>query len=85
MRIAFTSDARKQLRAIPQQQAMAILYRLTDLIANPTDPSLDVVKLTDRDDYRLRVGRFRVIFEVTGETVLVTAVGDRKDIYRRKT
>jgi len=25
-----------------------------------------------------------VIFEVTDETVLVTAVGDRKDIYRRK-
>lgn len=84
MRIAFTSDARKQLRAIPQQQAMAILYRLADLIANPADPALDVIKLTDRDDYRLRVGRFRVIFEVSGETVLVTAVGDRKDIYRRK-
>ena len=84
MRIAFTNDARKQLRAIPQEQAMTILYRLTDLIGNPADPSLDVVKLTDRDDYRLRVGRFRVIFDVTDETVLVTAVGDRKDIYRRK-
>jgi mRNA interferase RelE/StbE len=84
MRIAFTSDARKQLQAIPQQQAMAILYRLADLIANPADPSLDVVKLKDRDDFRLRVGRFRVIFEASGETVLVTAVGDRKDIYRRK-
>jgi mRNA interferase RelE/StbE len=84
MRIAFASDARKQLRAIPRQQAMAILYRLADLIANPAEPSLDVVKLTDRHDYRLRVGRFRVIFEVSGEAVLVTAVGDRKGVYRRK-
>jgi mRNA-degrading endonuclease RelE of RelBE toxin-antitoxin system len=84
MRIAFASDARKQLRAIPRQQAMAILYRLADLIANPAEPSLDVVKLTDRHDYRLRVGRFRVIFEVSGEAVLVTAVGDRKGVHRRK-
>lgn len=84
MQIAFTNEARKQLRAIPQKQAMTILYKLTDLIHDPAGPSLDIVKLADRDDHCLRVGRFRVIFEVTEDAVLVTAVGDRRDIHREK-
>ena len=35
-----------------------------------------------RNEYRLRVGDYRVLFELEGRTVTVYAVGNRKDIYR---
>lgn len=37
-------------------------------------------------EFRLRVGDYRVIYEVTDATqcVLVLAVGPRKDVYRRR-
>jgi len=32
--------------------------------------------------YRFRVGNYRIIFDVDGETIVVLAVGHRRDIYR---
>jgi mRNA interferase RelE/StbE len=42
------------------------------------------LKLTGRDAWRLRIGRYRVIYEVDDEAliVLVIDVGHRRDIYR---
>lgn len=43
----------------------------------------DVKKLRgSRQEYRLRVGGYRALFELKGRTVTVYAVGNRKDIYR---
>jgi len=35
-----------------------------------------------RNEYRLRVGERRVLFELVGDRIVVYAVGDRKDIYK---
>jgi mRNA interferase RelE/StbE len=35
-----------------------------------------------RNEYRLRVGDYRALFELEGRTATVYAVGNRKDIYR---
>ncbi len=50
--------------------------------ANGTTSS-DVKKLQGRSppEYRLRVGRFRVIFANEGGTIVVLRVADRKDAY----
>lgn len=39
-------------------------------------------KLTGRDGYRIRVGRYRIIYEILGDTVDILDIGHRKDIYR---
>jgi mRNA interferase RelE/StbE len=41
-------------------------------------------KLSDREGWRLRVGDYRVIYEIDDEqrTVTVLQVGHRRDIYR---
>ena len=41
----------------------------------------DVKKLQGRGGLRLRVGDFRVIFYTEDQTLIVVAVGDRRDIY----
>lgn len=42
------------------------------------------IKLTDRDGWRIRVGSYRVIYEISDGQLLVTVirVGNRRDIYR---
>ncbi len=47
------------------------------------DLSGNVKKLKgSRNEYRLRVGDYRVLFELEGRTATVYTVGNRKDIYR---
>ncbi|MER7708294.1 type II toxin-antitoxin system RelE/ParE family toxin [Kitasatospora sp. NPDC097605] len=82
----FTVHAQRQLRAIGQVEAMRILSALTALGDDPFAEGLGVKKLTGHDGlYRLRVGAFRVVYEVQGGRllILVVNVGNRRDVYRR--
>ena len=75
----------RQLRAIPQPTALTILRALTPLGEDPRRPDADIKKLADYSDrYRLRVGDYRVIYEITDEqlTILVVGVGHRREAYR---
>ena len=43
----------------------------------------DVQKLKgSKNEYRLRIGNYRALFELEGRVATVYAVGDRKEIYR---
>jgi len=44
----------------------------------------DVIRLSGSEDYRLRVGDYRVIFSISGQSIEVTKVGHRKNIYERR-
>jgi mRNA interferase RelE/StbE len=75
----------RQLRAIPQPAAMTILQALTPLGDDPRRPDANVKKLAGYEDrYRLRVGDYRVIYDVTDKqlVILVVGVGHRREIYR---
>ena len=75
----------RQLRAIPQPAALTILRALTPLGDDPRRPDAQVKKLAGYEDrYRLRVGDYRIIYEVMdGQLViLIVGVGHRREIYR---
>ncbi|WP_404815435.1 type II toxin-antitoxin system RelE/ParE family toxin [Streptomyces thermolineatus] len=81
----FTTAAQRQLQAISRPDAMRILTALTALGDDPYRQDADVRKLTGPSGlYRLRVGSYRVAYQVNdGElVVLVVKVGDRRDVYR---
>ncbi|WP_405772245.1 type II toxin-antitoxin system RelE/ParE family toxin [Streptomyces sp. NBC_01538] len=81
----FTTAAQRQLRAVSRLDAMRILTALTALGDDPYREDADVKKLTGPSElYRLRVGSFRVAYQITdGELViLVVKVGDRRDVSR---
>ena len=43
----------------------------------------DLKKLKgSKNEYRLRVGNYRVLFELEGKRIVVYTVGPRKDIYQ---
>jgi mRNA interferase RelE/StbE len=75
----------RQLRAIPQPAALTILRALALLGDDPRRPDANVRKLSGYDDrYRLRVGDYRVIYDVMDAqlVILVVGVGHRREIYR---
>jgi mRNA interferase RelE/StbE len=75
----------RQLRTIPQAAALTILRALTPLGEDPRRPDADIKKLAGyADRYRLRVGDYRVIYEIADEqlTILVVGVGHRREAYR---
>ena len=78
--VILTDEVKAKLRSLPLALRKEIGHRLFLL---EEDLSGNVKKLKgSRNEYRLRVGDFRVIFELEGQRVIVYAVGQRKDIYR---
>ncbi len=75
----------RQLRAIPQAAALTILRALAPLGDDPRRPDADIKKLAGYSDrYRLRIGEYRVIYEIADEQliILVVGVGHRREAYR---
>lgn len=77
MDIMKTTHAIRQLKKLP----VAVRQEINDAINELADwPHVDKVKaLSGRNDYRLRVGRYRVIFEVTQSVIWITQVLIRDD------
>jgi mRNA interferase RelE/StbE len=72
-------EARAALRDLPDDIRRQIGYRLHVL---QQDFSGDVKKLKGgKKEYRLRIGGYRVLFELEGRRIVVYAIGPRKNIY----
>ncbi|PKN25936.1 MAG: type II toxin-antitoxin system mRNA interferase toxin, RelE/StbE family [Deltaproteobacteria bacterium HGW-Deltaproteobacteria-21] len=78
----FKESVQKDLDGIPKKDLRKILTCIKSLAADPRLPGSE--KLTGRDRYRLRQGRYRIVYAIQDEerTVTVVKVGHRKDIYR---
>ena len=73
-------EARAALRVFPDDIRRQIGFRLHLL---QQDFSGDLKKLKgSKNEYRLRVGNYRVLFELEGKRIVVYTVGPRKDIYQ---
>lgn len=78
-RLALSEEARDQLRELPKDRRRQIGERLT-LLQN--DLAGDVKKLNAAESkYRLRVGKYRVLFRLEGDLIAVYSVKDRKEAY----
>lgn len=78
--VILTDEVKARLRTLPLTMRRELGYKLFLL---EDDLSGDVQKLKgSRNEYRLRVGNYRALFELEGRTATVYDVGDRKDIYR---
>lgn len=75
----------KQLRALPQPAALTVLRALTPLGDDPRRADANIKKLEGHEDrYRLRVGDYRVIYEIIDSqlVILIVGIGHRREIYR---
>jgi len=81
-RISFKRSVWKDFEGISKKDLKRILQRIENLKENPRP--IDCEKLTDQDRYRLRQGRYRIVYSVQDNdlTVWVVKVGHRRDVYR---
>ena len=74
--------AQKQLAKIAKQYQDRIINFIYLLVDDPRPPGTK--KLTGRDAWRIRVGDYRIIYEINDESIeiLVVSIGHRHQIYR---
>ncbi len=83
--IEFTKAASKQLKKLSKEEQTRILNKIDELVENPRPDG--VVKLRDSENsYRIRVGNYRVLYDIFDDILLVSVVKvrHRKDVYRNK-
>jgi mRNA interferase RelE/StbE len=81
-RVILSKSVQKELERLPDNIASRILMRLAGLETNPRPA--DVKKLKGRDAWRIRVGDYRVIYEIHDRIlqIIVVNVGHRREVYR---
>ena len=81
--VEINPSARKSLAKIPKKDRLRIEGVIELLQSNPYPPSS--IKLTERSEYRVRVGSYRVIYDVVKGrlVILVLTIGHRKDVYQK--
>ena len=84
-RVVLSNSARKALGKLERSMQERIIVALELLSVDPRPPKS--VKLRGEDGvWRIRVGDYRIVYEVTDAELLVWAVriADRKDVYRKR-
>jgi len=69
---------------MPQNVVTRIRKKLERIAENPYEKYANVTKLKNRPGYRLRVGDWRVIYDIREDKmmILVLNIGSRGEIYR---
>lgn len=83
--IEFTKSASKQLKKLPDDIQQKIKVQIEELATEPRPDG--VVKLKNYEDtYRVRVGNYRVLYEIQDELLIVKVIriGHRQDVYRQE-
>jgi mRNA interferase RelE/StbE len=83
-RLLIKTSARKDLEAVEGKgDRQRVVRKIQTLAEHPRGPGCE--KLSGSDDrYRVRQGRYRVVYEVDDEalTVTVVKIGHRREVYR---
>jgi mRNA interferase RelE/StbE len=82
-RIEFAPRADRQFKALDRSLQARLARRINSLAENPRPQGIK--KLAGEEDlYRLRVGNYRIIYQIQEKrlVVLVAGVGHRAEVYR---
>ncbi|MDC9714464.1 MAG: type II toxin-antitoxin system RelE/ParE family toxin [Gammaproteobacteria bacterium] len=79
--IKIKTSAEKELRKIPQEYLVRIVAEIGALSENPFPHNS--IKLSGQDKYRLRVGKYRVLYSINKKilTIFIVKVAHRKSAY----
>jgi len=80
----FSLDAAKTLRKMPRNVAKTIRGKLNQLTVDPYTPNNNLTKLAGREGYRLRVGDWRIIYQINNDVleILVLRIAPRGEVYK---
>ena len=81
-RLDFTAGAARQLRKLPESIRDRLAPHLSALADSPRPAGAK--KLKGEEGYRIRVGDYRILYEIqdNASRVLIVQVGHRREVYR---
>lgn len=81
--IRIKASAEREMASLPKSVFRTVSRKILALESNPRPQGCK--KLSGREEYRLRVGDYRVLYIVSdaAKTIEIVAVGNRKDVYPR--
>lgn len=79
--VVWDEKASHELEKLEKIIARRIFKKVSELRENPY--TKDIIKLKGEDEFRLRVGDYRIIFTIEKDKILILKVGHRKNIYDR--
>ncbi len=82
--LKYRKSARNYIARLPLKIKTTIVRKLHDLAENPDNPNLDITALKGRIGWRLRVGKYRVIYARNDDILIIEIikVQSRGDIYK---
>jgi mRNA interferase RelE/StbE len=80
MTVVLDKQTSNYLYRLNEPDYSRVLDALEDLTDEPPDG--DIRKLSSRDDYRLRIGGYRIIFRIEDETIVVSKIAPRGQVYK---
>ena len=80
-RVSVARAASRELEGLPPTIRAKVASVLRALALAPFGQP-NTKKLRGDKGFRIRVGDYRILFDVLGDEVTVYAVGNRKDVYR---
>ena len=81
LKLAIKRSVLKDLRSLPKDVRGRAALSILELATSPSRQGGEKLKGYERL-YRIRVGDYRIVYEITGEDVTIVAVSHRKDVYR---
>lgn len=83
--VTYAADVTKILARLPRNLVKRIIERIEDVAADPYQGRPNVTKLQGRDGYRLRMGDWRVIYDLDdgNQVMIVLVIGPRGQVYRK--
>ena len=83
-KVRYRAGATKTLRRMPNNVAKTIVRKIDQLAKSPYAPNNNVTRLKGVRGYRLRVGDWRVLYEIHDDVLVVEIIkiGPRGGIYR---
>ncbi len=84
-KIEWKKSAINELKSLPKQVIKRVIKKVKELEKNPTPKGVKKLLGCERF-YRLRVGKYRIVYEIKkGKLIIfIIKVGHRKNVYKNK-
>jgi mRNA interferase RelE/StbE len=83
--VEFSASAAREFRKLPAAVRMSLAPKIDALARNPR-PGGTKKLVGERNGWRLRVGDYRMLFEIhdSDRRILIVTIGHRREVYRRR-
>jgi mRNA interferase RelE/StbE len=80
--LEFETKAKKSLKKLDASTRQRVMSKLALLKTNPR--GLDAIKLVGSESWRIRVGDYRIIYDIQDSFLIITVIkiGHRREVYR---